>query len=84
MRYIGQYIKGYDMYQRIKNRTKVPIGKLKLSEVLEKSWTHLTVDFITKLLLVARKDVILVVYDKLSKITYFMATIKRTLVEGLA
>ena len=84
MRYIGQYIKGYDMYQRIKNRTKVPIGKLKLSEVLEKSWTHLTVDFITKLLLVARKDVILVVYDKLSKITYFMETIKRTLVEVLA
>ena len=84
MRYVGQYIEGYDMYQRMKNRTKMPVGKLKLSEVLEKSWTHLTVDFITKLLLVARKDVILVVYDKLSKITYFMATIKRTLVEELA
>ncbi len=49
MRYVGQYIEGYDMYQRMKNRTKMPVGKLKLSEVLEKSWTHLTVDFITKI-----------------------------------
>jgi len=36
------------------------------------------VDFITKLLLVARKDTILVVCDKLSKIIYFIATIERT------
>jgi len=42
------------------------------------------VDFITKLLLVAKKDAILVVCDKLSKITYFVATIKGILAEGLA
>ena len=41
-------------------------------------------DFITKLLLVAKKDAILVVCDKLSKITYFVATIKGILAEGLA
>jgi len=41
------------------------------------------VDFITKLLLVAEKDAILVVYDKLSKMTYFVAITKRTLAEGL-
>ena len=41
------------------------------------------VDFITKLLLVARKDIILVVYNRLSKIIYFVATIERTSVEGL-
>ena len=45
---------------------------------------HLTVDFITKLPLVAEKDTILVVYDRLSKITYFMATTEETLVEELA
>ena len=41
-------------------------------------------DFITKLPLVARKDVILVVCDRLSKMTHFVATTEGTLVEGLA
>ena len=36
-----------------------------------------------KLLLVARKDAILVVCDRLFKMTYFVATIKGTLAEGL-
>jgi len=42
------------------------------------------VDFITKLPLVAGKDIILVVYDKLSKITYFVAMAEEALAEGLA
>ena len=42
------------------------------------------VDFITKLPLVARKDVILVVCNKLSKITNFVATTEETSVEELA
>jgi len=42
------------------------------------------VDLITKLPLVARKDAILVVCNKLSKITHFVATTKETLAEGLA
>ena len=67
----------------MKNRIEVLAGKLKLSEVLEKLWTHLMVDFIMKLLIVARKDVILVICNRLSKITYFVATMKETLVEGL-
>jgi len=41
------------------------------------------VDFITKLLLVAEKDAILVVCDKLSKMTYFVAIIEGILAEGL-
>ena len=36
-----------------------------------------------KLLLVARKDVILVVCDKLFKITHFVATTEETTAEGL-
>jgi len=43
----------------------------------------LIVDFITKLLLVAGKDTILVVYDMLSKITHFVAIIEETLVKEL-
>ena len=72
------------MYQRLKNKTEVPAKKLKLSEVLEKLWTHLTVDFITKLLLVAGKDTILVVYNRLSKITHFVATTEGISVKRLA
>jgi len=42
------------------------------------------VNFITKLLVVAGKDMILVVCDRLSKITYFVTTTEGTLVEELA
>ena len=41
------------------------------------------VNFITKLLLVAEKNTILVVCDRLSKIAHFVATMKEILVEGL-
>ena len=83
IRDIGKYIKRYNLCQRIKNRTEELAGKLKLSEVLEKPQTHLIVDFITKLLVVAEKDVILVVCDQLSKMTYFVATTEETPVEEL-
>ena len=72
------------MCQRIKNRTEIPVEKLKLSKMLEKLWTHLMVDFIMKLLLVAGQDAILVVYNRLSKMIHFVAITKETLVEGLA
>ena len=45
---------------------------------------YLMVDFITKLSLVAGKNTILVVYDRLSKMIYFMAMTEGTLAEGLA
>ena len=66
----------------MKNRTEEVAGKLKLSEVLEKPWTYLTVDFITKLLVVAGKDAILVVCDRMSKMTHFVATTEETLQKG--
>ena len=42
------------------------------------------VKFITNLLLAAKKDTILVVCNKLFKITYFIATTEEILVERLA
>ena len=42
------------------------------------------VDFITKLPVVAGKDAILVICDRLSKMTYFVATTEETSAEGLA
>ena len=70
----------------MKNKIEEVIGKLKLKlgEVPEKLWTHISVDFITKLPMVARKDAILVVYDRLSKMMYFVAIMERKTAEGLA
>ena len=52
--------------------------------VPEKSWAYITVDFITKLPLAQRYDSILVVYNRLTKIAYFVPTIEKTLTEGVA
>jgi len=81
---VGRYVEGYNLCQRMKNRIEEMAGKLKLSEMSEKSWTYLTADFITKLLVVAGKDVILVVCNRLSKMTHFVATTEVMSVEGLA
>ena len=59
-------------------------GKLKLREVPEKPWIHLIVHFITKLPVVAGKDTILVVCNRLSKMTHFMAATERISAEELA
>ena len=75
-------MEGCDICQKIKNEMKTLVGKLKLSEVLERPWTYLMVNFIIKLPLVAGKDAILVVCDRLSKITHFVATTEGTSVEG--
>jgi len=55
---IEKYIDRYDICQRMKNQTEVLVGKLMANEVLKKLWTHLMVDFITKLPLVVEKNVI--------------------------
>ena len=44
----------------------------------------MTVDLIINLLSVTKKDTILVVCNRLSKITYFIATIEGILAKGLA
>ena len=36
-----------------------------VNEVLEKLWAYLMVDFITKLLLVVEKNMILIIYNRL-------------------
>ena len=83
-RNVGRYIEECDLCQRMKNRTEEVAGKLKLSEVLGKPWTYLMVDFITKLPIVTGKDAILVVCNRLSKMTRFVATIEVMSAKGLA
>ena len=80
MRDVRKYMKGCDLCQRMEKVAR----KLKLNEVPEKPWTHLTVDFITKLPIIARKDAILVVYNQLLKMTYFVVTTEGLLAKSLA
>ena len=54
------------------------------NSIPERPWTHILVDFITKLPLVQGYDSILVVVDWLTKIVYFTLTMEKTLAEGLA
>ena len=84
IREVGQYVEGCDLCQRMKNQMEEVAGKLKLEEVPEKLWTHILVDFITKLPIVAGKYTILVVCDRLSKMTHFIATTEGMTAERLA
>jgi len=84
MKDVGRYVKRCNMCQRMKNRMEVLVGKLKLSKMPERLWTHLMVDFIMKLLVVAGKDAILVVCNRLSKMTHFVATTEEILAKRLA
>jgi len=61
----------------------VPAGKLIPNTIPEKPWSHISVDFITKLPLAQGYNAILVVCDCFSKITHFIATTEKTSVEGL-
>ena len=80
---IGRYINEYNIYQWMKNRTEVSAGNLMANKILKRLWTYLIVDFITKLLLVVKKNAILVVCDRLSKIVHFVATTEEISVEKI-
>jgi len=56
--------------------------KLKLSEISDKPWIHLIVDFIMKLSLVVKKNIILVVCNRLSKMIHIVATTEEILQKG--
>jgi len=50
----------------------------------EKPWSHILVDFITKLPLAQGYNAILVVCDYFSKMAHFIVTMEKTSAEGLA
>jgi len=54
------------------------------NSILEKPWTHISTDFITKLPLAQGYDAILVVVDRLTKMVHFIPTTEKTTAEGLA
>ena len=54
------------------------------NSIPEKPWSHILVDFITKLPLVQGYNSILVVVDRLMKMVHFIPTMEKTSAEGLA
>ena len=81
---VKQYMEGCDQCQRMKNRAEMPAGKLRPNEVPERPWQHISVNFITKLPVSKGHDSILVVCDRFSKMSHFVATTEKTMAEGLA
>jgi len=59
------------------------VGKLIPNTIPEKPWSHISADFITRLPLAQGYDAILVVCNRFSKMAHFIATMEKTLVEGL-
>ena len=68
----------------MKNRAEMPAGELRPNQIPEKLWQHILVDFITKLPTSKGHDSILVVCDRFSKMSHFVAMIEKTTAEGLA
>jgi len=54
------------------------------NSILNRAWSHILVDFITKLLLAQGYNSILVVVDWFTKIAHFVPTTERTTAKGLA
>ena len=83
-REVRQYVEGCNQYQRIKNRVEMPAEKLRPNEILEKPQQYILVDLIMKLLVSKGHDSILVACNRFLKISYFVVTTEKTMVEGLA
>jgi len=54
------------------------------NSIPERPWTHISIDFITKLPLVQGYNLILVVVDRLTKMVHFISTTEKTSAEELA
>jgi len=76
-------MEGCDQCQRVKNKAEMPAEKLRPNEVPERLWQHISVDFITKLLMSKGHDTILVVCDRFSKMSHFVVTTEKTMAEEL-
>ena len=79
-----QYVEECNVCQRNKNRTQAPAGKLMPNSIPEKLWSHISANFIMKLLLAQGYDSVLVVVDRLIKMAHFIPTTEKTTAGGLA
>ena len=68
----------------MKNRAEMPTEKLRPNKIPERPWQHISVDFIMKLPISKGYDSILVVCNRFSKMSHFVAMTEKTIAEGLA
>jgi len=68
----------------MKNRVEIPVAKLKLNTVPERPWQHISVNFIMKLPVSRGHNSVLVVYNKILKMLYFIVTTEKITVKELA
>ena len=80
---VKQYVEGCNQCQRMKNRAEIPAGKLRPNQVLERLQQHILVDFIMKFPMSKGHDSILVVCDRFSKMSHFVAMIEKTTAKDL-
>src|SRR3954451_24927339 len=72
---VWKYIASSDTCQRNKVSQLAKVGLLQSLSIPTECWTHVSMDFITQLLLTRGKyDVIVVFVDMLSKIVHFILT----------
>ena len=81
---VTKYMDGYDICQRYKNKTEAPVGKLMPNSILEKPWSYISADFLTKLPLAQGYNAVLVVCDCLTKMAHFIPTTEKTSAKELA
>jgi len=62
---------------------EMPVGKLKPNKIPERLWQHISVDFITKLLVSKGHDLILLVCNRFSKMSHFVAITEKKTTEEL-
>ena len=58
-------------------------GKLRPNKVPERLWQHILMDFIMKLLMSKGYDLILIICNRFSKISHFVAMIEKMIAEEL-
>src|SRR5207302_1863185 len=69
---IKRYITNWDTCQRTKVVRHAPYGLLQSNEAPSRPWKSISMDFITDLLESAGHDAILVVVDRLTKMSHFI------------
>jgi len=69
---IKKYVKNCDICQRTKAVRHAPYGLLQPNKVLEKPWKSISMDFIMDLPMPEGYDAILVVIDRLTKMSHFI------------
>ena len=82
--FVKKYIKGCDTCNRAKSNRHLPYGPLKPLEIPSERWRDISMDFITELPISNGFDSILVVKDRLTKMSHFIPTHKTVTAEQTA